>query len=66
MYLTEDEMFNDFDNEAALVWKKTGLVYGDWTSGTNRDGSFEKFIEFDTPTVGNFGDTECIYLLELA
>jgi hypothetical protein len=30
MYLTEDEMFNDFDNEAALVWKKTGLVYGDW------------------------------------
>lgn len=51
MYLSEQEIFNDFDNEEALVWKRTGLVYGDWTSGPYKDGSFEKYIQIDTPEV---------------
>ena len=51
MYLSEDETFSDFDNEEALIWKKTGLVYGDWTSGDNRDGSYQKSMQFDTPQV---------------
>lgn len=49
MYISEEETFSDFDNEEALVWKKTGLVYGDWTSGPKGDGTYEKFVEFDTP-----------------
>lgn len=51
MYLSEQEAFSDFDNENALVWKKTGLMYGDWTSGPNGDGSYEKSMEIDTPEV---------------
>ncbi|XP_063426507.1 putative lipid scramblase CLPTM1 [Mytilus trossulus] len=60
MYLSEQEAFSDFDNENALVWKKTGLMYGDWTSGPNGDGSYEKSMEIDTPeSVQNNGS---IYL----
>ncbi|CAC5391092.1 unnamed protein product [Mytilus coruscus] len=51
MYLSEQETFTDFDNENALVWKKTGLMYGDWTSGPNGDGSYEKSMEIDTPEI---------------
>ena len=40
MYVSEDEEFNDFKNENALFWVEKGLVYGDWESGPNGDGSY--------------------------
>jgi len=39
VYLSEDEKFNDFSVEP--FWEKKGLVYGDWTSGPNGDGTYE-------------------------
>ena len=43
VYISEDEVFTDFDNKAALFWQEDDLFYGDWTSGFNGDGSYEKF-----------------------
>lgn len=40
VFLSEDELFTDFDNPKALIWEKHDLVYGDWTSGTFGDGSY--------------------------
>lgn len=42
VYLSEQEKFSDFDNPAALFWLEEELIYGDWTSGMNGDGSYEK------------------------
>jgi len=43
VYLSEDYIktitdYNFEDNE--LVWKKTDLEYGDWSSGPNNDGTY--------------------------
>ncbi|KAK3593434.1 hypothetical protein CHS0354_020196 [Potamilus streckersoni] len=40
VYISEQEDFTDFDNTDTLFWVKKGLVYGDWESGPNGDGSF--------------------------
>ena len=40
VYVSEDEEFSDFKNENALFWVEKGLVYGDWESGPNGDGSY--------------------------
>lgn len=40
VYLTENEIM-DFER-ANLFWFKDRLVYGDWYSGPNRDGIFER------------------------
>ena len=42
MYISEQEFFTDFNNKDALFWLEEDLVYGDWTGGMNRDGTFEK------------------------
>ena len=41
VYVSEQEEFTDFKNEKALFWLERDLIYGDWTSGENQDGSFE-------------------------
>lgn len=51
MYLSESEKFNDFNNPEALVWSEKGMVYGDWSSGSNGDGSRMHSIEFKTSEV---------------
>ncbi|VDD85786.1 unnamed protein product [Enterobius vermicularis] len=45
------DRFNAFNDEAALFWKETDLVYGDWTSGPNGDGSRLKSSTFPVPQV---------------
>ncbi|KAK6181369.1 hypothetical protein SNE40_009235 [Patella caerulea] len=40
VYISEQEDFTDFKNEAALFWRKKNLIYGDWDAGENGDGSF--------------------------
>ncbi|RUS71909.1 hypothetical protein EGW08_020322 [Elysia chlorotica] len=42
VYVSEQEEFSDFKNEASLFWMESGLVYGDWVSGPNEDGTFTK------------------------
>lgn len=34
-----EERFSNFADQSALFWKEEGLVYGDWSSGPNKDGS---------------------------
>ncbi|XP_049789358.1 cleft lip and palate transmembrane protein 1 homolog [Schistocerca nitens] len=40
VYVSEQETFKEFDEPDALIWKKEGLVYGDWYSGPNGDGTY--------------------------
>jgi len=44
VYLTEDYiktiMDDNLDDDNELVWKKTDLEYGDWSSGPNNDGTY--------------------------
>lgn len=47
-YISEDEKFSDFSNEAAFLWHKTGLMYGDWHSGENGDGTYSFNTKFKT------------------
>lgn len=39
-YVSEDETFSNFSDSKNLFWKQTGLIYGDWYSGENGDGSY--------------------------
>ncbi|KAK1150723.1 hypothetical protein AOXY_G33438 [Acipenser oxyrinchus oxyrinchus] len=49
IYISESEHFTDFNNTEALLWGQTDLVYGDWSSGENRDGCYEHYQELDVP-----------------
>ena len=46
VYLSEQAEFGDFDVPESLVWKKEGLIYGDWTMGENSDSIFEFTSQF--------------------
>ena len=58
MYLSEDEDFSDFKNEKALFWMEKGLVYGDWETGPNSDGSYEKTGQIQASEVRSM----CVYV----
>jgi hypothetical protein len=52
VYLSLDEgRFDAFDDESQLFWKEEGMVYGDWTSGPNGDGSHVVSRTIPCPTV---------------
>lgn len=51
MYISEHEHFTDFNVTSALFWEQRDLVYGDWTSGENADGCYERYAELDIPEV---------------
>lgn len=51
MYLSQDEVFADFNNTEALFWFHRDLVYGDWTIGEKGDGCYETYKELDIPEV---------------
>jgi hypothetical protein len=36
LYLTENEKFNDFGNESALVWHETNIPYAVWGPESTR------------------------------
>lgn len=40
IYYSESEVFDDFSKN--LLWQEEELVFGDWSMGENRDGTFEK------------------------
>ncbi|XP_043390770.1 cleft lip and palate transmembrane protein 1 isoform X3 [Chelonia mydas] len=49
VYISEHEHFTDFNVTSALFWEQRDLVYGDWTSGENADGCYERYAELDIP-----------------
>ena len=48
IYLSEDEMFADFNDTNKLIWLQEELAYGDWDSGEAGDGSFVKQLTIPT------------------
>lgn len=47
VFLSEDEIFTNFDDPDALIWSKKGLVYGDWTGGPNGDGTYNFYMKIE-------------------
>ncbi|XP_014273160.1 putative lipid scramblase CLPTM1 [Halyomorpha halys] len=40
VFLSEHEIFTNFNDSNALIWEKHDLVYGDWLSGPDGDGTY--------------------------
>ncbi|XP_072939333.1 putative lipid scramblase CLPTM1 [Epargyreus clarus] len=58
-YLSDHENLENVDT-AQLIWKHTGLIYGDWTGGPNGDGTYTYATEIEaTEALKNNGS---IYL----
>nr|XP_032829995.1 LOW QUALITY PROTEIN: cleft lip and palate transmembrane protein 1 [Petromyzon marinus] len=47
VYVSEQELFTQFNDSSVLVWELLDLGYGDWASGPNGDGSFSSSHEID-------------------
>ncbi|XP_066985329.1 putative lipid scramblase CLPTM1 [Macrobrachium rosenbergii] len=60
VYISESEFFSDFKNPNALVWLKEDLIYGDWTSGPDGDGTYSHSITF--PTSENLRNNGSLYI----
>jgi hypothetical protein len=48
VYLSEKETFTEFMNPEALIWSEKGIIYGDWTSGPQGDGTRAHSVEIKT------------------
>ncbi|XP_044254210.1 cleft lip and palate transmembrane protein 1 homolog [Tribolium madens] len=59
VYITENEELSDF-NPSNLFWYKDNLVYGDWTSGPNKDGTY--FIEKNITITDHIRNNGSLYL----
>jgi hypothetical protein len=51
VYVCEDDLKPDFNDFHQLVWLKKDLVYGDWSSGPNRDGIYTKDVSVSVSKV---------------
>ncbi|KAK9508000.1 hypothetical protein O3M35_007754 [Rhynocoris fuscipes] len=60
VFLSENNVFTEFDNPKFLIWHKTGLVYGDWNSGPNADGTY--MFETSIETSENIRNNGSLYL----
>uniref|UniRef100_A0A915DAJ4 Cleft lip and palate associated transmembrane protein n=1 Tax=Ditylenchus dipsaci TaxID=166011 RepID=A0A915DAJ4_9BILA len=47
----KSEKFRDFENQEAFFWHEQDLMYGDWSSGEEKDGSRSKHVSMPTPLV---------------
>lgn len=52
MFISQEEVFSDFNNTDALFWFHRDLVYGDWSTGEDGDGCYQQYKELDIPEVG--------------
>ena len=61
VYVSQDEVFSDFNNTDSLFWFHRDLVYGDWNMGEEGDGCYERYEEIDIPEVGITyrGEVQC-------
>ena len=39
--MSEDSHVKELSSTKDLIWKETGIEYGNWDSGKNKDGSIE-------------------------
>ena len=51
VYISQDEVFSDFNNTEALFWFHRDLIYGDWNMGEDGDGCYEHYRDLDIPEV---------------
>jgi len=56
VYVSQEEVFSDFNSTDALFWFQRDLVYGDWATGESGDGCYEHYKELDIPEVGLTGN----------
>uniref|UniRef100_A0A3Q2CFI3 CLPTM1 regulator of GABA type A receptor forward trafficking n=1 Tax=Cyprinodon variegatus TaxID=28743 RepID=A0A3Q2CFI3_CYPVA len=47
VYVSQEEVFTDFNNTDALFWFNRDLVYGDWTTGESGDGCYHHNKELE-------------------
>jgi len=47
VFLSEDPEFVNFNDSGALIWTKKDLVYGDWESGPDGDGTYTFSTEIE-------------------
>lgn len=59
VYLSENDTLNNFQ-PSNLFWYKEGLKYADWTSGPNRDGTYE--VEKDVPVTSHMKNNGSLFL----
>lgn len=59
VYLSEEEFLNDY-HPSKLFWYKEGLIYGDWTAGPTKDGTF--VVEKDIPITSHMKNNGSLYL----
>lgn len=48
--MSEQEKFNDFGNEAALLWQETNIPYAVWTTDSTRTLSL-KYQPSEVPVI---------------
>jgi Cleft lip and palate transmembrane protein 1 (CLPTM1) len=60
IYMSEDSDFKKFNDPSSLIWFREGLVYGDWSSGKNNDGTYTQSIKFKASE--NLKNNGSIYL----
>ncbi|XP_047471837.1 cleft lip and palate transmembrane protein 1-like [Penaeus chinensis] len=60
VYISELETFTDFDDPESLVWVKEDIVYGDWTSGPDSDGTFYHSLKI--PTTENIRNNGSLFV----
>ncbi|XP_043263758.1 cleft lip and palate transmembrane protein 1 homolog isoform X1 [Colletes gigas] len=60
VYLSESETFKQFNDTEKLIWLEQGLIYGDWYSGPDKDGS--KTIKYKFNPSDQLKNNGSIYL----
>uniref|UniRef100_A0A8C8GF27 Cleft lip and palate transmembrane protein 1 n=1 Tax=Oncorhynchus tshawytscha TaxID=74940 RepID=A0A8C8GF27_ONCTS len=57
VYISQDEVFSDFNDTQSLFWFHRDLVYGDWNTGDEGDGCYEHSLDLDIQEVrgGDWG-----------
>ena len=41
IYVSDEQVFDNFSDHSSLFWRAEQIEYGDWTSGPNGDGTYE-------------------------
>jgi hypothetical protein len=54
VYISENDKFTQFDDEANLIWNLEEIEYGNWNIGPNNDGTFTKLSKIQLTEVKKF------------
>lgn len=59
VYLSESEILENF-HHSNLFWIKENIIYGDWTGGPNKDGTFD--VEKDVVITDNLKNNGSLFM----